>query len=51
VYSPRGGQGKDVLDIAEKIAQAQRLARMKHSTQEHGIPLYNTFVVDGTLSF
>jgi len=48
VYSPRGGQNKDVLDVAEKIAHAQRLVRMKYSTNQHEIPQYNTFVVNGT---
>ena len=49
VYSPRGGQAKEVLDVAEKIAQAQRLVRMKYSTNQNGAPIYNTFVVSGML--
>ena len=51
VYSPRGGQSKEVLDVAEKIAQAQRLVRMKYSTNAIGTPVYNTFVVKGTIRF
>lgn len=47
VYSPRG-QTKEVLDVAEKIAQAQRFVRMKYSTSSTGAPIYNTFVVTGT---
>jgi dual specificity MAP kinase phosphatase len=47
VYSPRGGQSKEVLDVAEKIAQAQRLIRMKFSMNQTGVPIYNTFVVNG----
>jgi dual specificity MAP kinase phosphatase len=50
VYSPRGGQSKEVLDVAEKIAQAQRLVRMKYSTNAIGTSVYNTFVVKGTNS-
>jgi len=46
VYSPRG-QTKEVLDVAEKIAQAQRFIRMKFSACAMG-PIYNTFVVSGT---
>jgi len=45
VYSPRG-QTKEVLDVAEKIAQAQRFVRMKYSTCGTG-PIFNTFVVAG----
>jgi hypothetical protein len=51
VYSPRGGQSKEVLDIAEKIAQAQRLVRMKYSTNATSTPIYNTFVVNGKIHF
>jgi dual specificity MAP kinase phosphatase len=47
VYSPRGGQCKEVLEVAERIAQAQRLVRMKHCANQQGMPLYNTFVVNG----
>jgi dual specificity MAP kinase phosphatase len=49
VYSPRGGQNKEVLDVAEKIAQAQRLVRMKYAANPSGMPTYNTFVVNGTV--
>jgi dual specificity MAP kinase phosphatase len=49
VYSPRGGNNKEVLDVAEKIAQAQRLVRMKFSTSASGTPNYSTFVVTGML--
>jgi hypothetical protein len=48
VYSPRGGHSKEVLDVAERIAQAQRLVRMKYATNHTGVPPYNTFVVSGT---
>lgn len=48
VYSPRGGQNKEVLDVAERIAQAQRHIRTKHSTNPNGVPTYSTFVVSGT---
>lgn len=51
VYSPRGGQSKEVLDVAERISQAQRLVRMKFSTNQHGIAPYNTFVVTGIIPF
>jgi dual specificity MAP kinase phosphatase len=47
VYSPRGGQNKEVMDVAEKIAHAQRLVRMKYSTNQTGLPQYNTFIVNG----
>jgi len=49
VYSPRGGNNKEVLDVAEKIAQAQRLVRMKFSMNTAGTPNYSTFVVTGML--
>jgi dual specificity MAP kinase phosphatase len=51
VYSPRGGQSKEVLDVAERIAHAQRLIRLKHSANQQGVPIYNTFVVNGIPSF
>jgi hypothetical protein len=50
VYSPRGGHSKEVLDVAERMAQAQRLVRMKHSTNQLGVAPYNTFVVSGISS-
>lgn len=50
VYSPRGGNTREVLEVAERIAQAQRLVRMKHSTDPNGVPPYNTFVVSGMIS-
>jgi len=50
VYSPRGGQSKEVLDVAERMAHAQHLVRMKHSADQEGVPMYNTFVVNGISS-
>lgn len=47
VYSPRGGQNKEVMDIAERVAQAQRIIRLKYSTKQTGLPVYNTFIVNG----
>ena len=47
LYSPRGGNTREVLEVAERIAQAQRMVRIKHSTDPNGVPLYNTFVVSG----
>jgi dual specificity MAP kinase phosphatase len=43
VYSPRGGNNKEVLEVAEKIANAQRHFRLKYNTT----PVYNTFIVTG----
>ena len=50
VYCPRGGQSKEVLDVAERIAQAQRLVRMRHCENSQVSPVYNTFVVNGRVS-
>lgn len=47
VYSPRGGQSKEVLDVAEKLAQAQRIFRTKYASNSNATPFYNTFVVSG----
>jgi dual specificity MAP kinase phosphatase len=51
VYSPKGGQSKEVLEIAERIAHAQRLVRIKHSLNQASIPFYNTFVLTGIFTF
>jgi hypothetical protein len=32
------------------MAHAQHLVRMKHSADQEGVPMYNTFVVNGISS-